>query len=98
MEGRLPFDVVPGGRKRISPVSHRIARVEWRWLKYGDDDGDWDPEKGKEVEGPRQVVEGLLKRVKNRWSLEKVADMEWVRGGIAVEGGLRVEEEERGDE
>ncbi|MCJ1352021.1 MAG: hypothetical protein MMC33_002005 [Icmadophila ericetorum] len=98
MEGRLPFDVVPGGRKRVSPVSHRIARVEWRWVKYGDDDGEWDPEKGREMEGAREVVEGLLKRVKHRWSLEKVAETQWVKGGILVENGLWVEEEVEGDD
>ena len=91
MEGRLPFDPVPGARKQ-SPTSHRIARVEWSWIKYADRDGDWDETKGQALEGARQCVEGLLKRLRNRWDLDKVAETNWVKGAIQVEGGLKIHE------
>lgn len=93
MEGRLPFDAIPGAR-RNSPPKHRIARCEWSWVRYADDDGEWDPVKGKELAGAKEVVEGLLARLRNRWSLEKVQGTEWVSKGIEVEGGLRRIEED----
>lgn len=96
MEGRLPFDPVPGVRKK-SPTSHRIARCEWQWLRYADAEGEWDGGKGRELEGGREVVEGLLARARSRWSLEKVEEREWVRGGVVVEGGLRMEEEDENE-
>ena len=92
IEGRLPFDPIPGARRQ-SPTTHRIARCEWSWVKYADADGEWDTTKGKELEGGRECVEGLLKRAKSRWDLEKVGDLEWVKGGITIEGGLRVVED-----
>lgn len=91
MEGRLPFDPVPGSRRR-SPRGHRIARCEWQWVKYAGDDGEWDAVKGKALEGAREVVEGLIARKRDRWNLEKVLGTEWVSGGIQVEGGIRREE------
>lgn len=97
MEGRLPFDPVPGARRK-SPTSHRIARCEWQWLRYADAEGEWDGGKGAELEGAREVVEGLLARARSRWGLDKVEEREWVRGGVVVEGGLRMEEEDEEDE
>ncbi|MCJ1252960.1 hypothetical protein MMC24_000766 [Lignoscripta atroalba] len=94
MEGRLPFDPVPGSRRRQSPTSHRIARCEWSWVKWADVDGEWDPVKGKELEGARECVEGLLKRVRSRCALEKVEELDWVMQGIQVEGGLKRFEDE----
>ena len=100
MEGRLPFDTLPGARgdpvmlKKRTP--HRIARCEWAWYKYGDEDGEWDSEKGRQLDGARMCVEGLLKRNTRRMALEKVRDMDWVRGGIDVDGGLRFVQEESG--
>ncbi|KAL9029262.1 MAG: hypothetical protein Q9196_002483 [Gyalolechia fulgens] len=93
MEGRLPFDPIPGSRRR-SPTTHRIARCEWSWVKWADNDGEWDPVKGKDLEGARTVVEGLLLRASRRWSLEKVQATEWVSQGLAVEGGLRYAEDD----
>ena len=98
MEGRLPFDPLPEsvvGRRKQSPRSHRIARCEWRWIRWGDDDGEWDVDKGKELEGGRACVEGLLKRARTRMSLEKAQQLEWVRDGILIDEGLKREE---GDE
>ena len=93
MEGRLPFDPIPGARRK-SPTSHRIARCEWQWVRYAEAEGEWDGSKGKELEGAREVVEGLLARARSRWTLEKVQEREWVKGGVQVPGGLKMEEEE----
>lgn len=92
VEGRLPFDVPPGKPER-SRTSHRIARCEWIWSRCGDADGEWDPSRApKGLEGAREVVEGLLRKVRmGRVGLAAVAEGEWVRGGVSVEGGLRVE-------
>lgn len=93
MEGRLPFDPVPGARRK-SPTSHRIARCEWQWVRYADAEGEWDSTKGKELEGAREAVEGLLARARCRWNLEKVQEKEWVKGGVQLQGGLKMEEED----
>ena len=87
MEGRLPFDPIPGS-KRKSPTSHRIARCEWSWIRWAGDDGEWDLKKGEALEGGRATVEGLLARARSRWGLEAVENTEWVRQAILIEGGL----------
>ncbi|OAG04529.1 kinase-like protein [Paraphaeosphaeria sporulosa] len=89
MEGRLPFDSPPGKPVRSRPA-HRIARCDWMWIRFGDDDGEWDAEKGEDWEGARACVEGLLKKVsRGRKSLEDIEKMEWVQNGIQVDGGVR---------
>ncbi|MCJ1323238.1 hypothetical protein MMC15_008592 [Xylographa vitiligo] len=88
MEGRLPFDPIPGARRQ-SPTSHRIARCEWSWVKWADADGKWDSEKGSKLNGARECVDGLLRRARTRWSLDVVDEKEWVRNGISVTGGLK---------
>lgn len=93
MEGRLPFDPIPGSRRR-SPASHRIARCEWQWIKYADAEGEWDAAKGKDFEGAREIVEGLVARARDRWSLEKVQGTAFASGAIAVDGGLRREDDD----
>lgn len=98
MEGRLPFDPLPGARgdpaRNKARTPHRIARCEWQWVKYGDEDGDWDPVKGKVYEDARPIVDGLLKRVSRRTGLEQVREMDWVKNGVDVDGGLRRVEED----
>lgn len=98
MEGRLPFDPLPGARgdpaKLKARTPHRIARCEWAWYRHGDEDGDWDSEKGKEYDGARSIVEGLLKRISRRKGLDEIREMVWVKKGIVVDGGLRRVEEE----
>lgn len=96
LESRLPFDPNPGmseGHKQRSRTSHRIARVDWSWVEYGGEEGDHesDPEKfkAKGLEGAMKVTEGLLRRSRNRWTLEQVLQEEWVAKGIDVDGGLR---------
>ncbi|KAH5576700.1 hypothetical protein HBI24_183420 [Parastagonospora nodorum] len=96
MEGRLPFDSPPGKPARGRPV-HRIARCDWGWVKFGDEDGEWDDVKGKEWAGARECVEGLLKKVsRGRKGLEEIGEMEWVQRGIQVEGGLKSRLEDEG--
>ncbi|OAL72622.1 CAMK protein kinase [Trichophyton violaceum] len=89
MENRLPFDPLPGTRgdpaKLRARTPHRIARREWSWYRYADPDGDWDPVKGRDLEGPRRCVEGLLKRGSKRMHLDEVADMEWIKNAIAAD-------------
>ena len=89
IEGRLPFDPIPGARRQ-SPTTHRIARCEWSWLKYADSDGEWDEQKGSQLAGAKECVEGLLRRTRTRLTLDQIAEMEWVKSGIAVDGGLSI--------
>jgi protein-serine/threonine kinase len=93
MESRLPFDAVPGTRgdpaKLRARTPHRIARCEWSWYRYADSDGEWDPEKGRDLEGARACVESLLKRNTKRKGLDEIASSEWVKDAIDVPGGLK---------
>lgn len=92
IEGRMPFDAPPGKPER-SRNTHRIARCDWIWCRYGDEDGEWDETRGKEFEGGRLCVEGLLKKARmGRKPLKEIAEMEWVQQGIQVEGGLCMRE------
>jgi protein-serine/threonine kinase len=97
MEGRLPFDPLPGTRgdpaKLKARTPHRIARCEWSWYKFAED-GEWDSSKFPSLEGARLCVEGLLKRMTRRKTLDEIAEMEWVKEGIQVPGGLKRLEEE----
>lgn len=98
MEERLPFDQLPSS-KRKSQKSHRIARCEWAWVKWGTEDGEWNSARGAELEGARAIVEGLLVRARSRWSLDKVAESEWVRGGMMLDEPLqRVDEHDADDQ
>ena len=92
MEGRMPFDPVPGSRRKRA-TSHKIATCDWQWVRYADEDGEWDPVKGQGLEGAREVVEGLIARKRDRWGLDKVHNTEWVSGAIQVPGGV-----DRGDD
>lgn len=98
MEGRLPFDALPGVRGDPATLKartpHRIARCEWGWVHYGDEDNEWDPEKGKDLEGAKKCVESLLKRNTRRTPLVEIREWPWVRDGIRIDGGLRWVEEE----
>ncbi|KAI1398277.1 kinase-like protein [Hypoxylon fuscum] len=104
LESRLPFDPPPGAsdaQRMRSRTSHRIARVEWRWIKYQGDDGDHDADEAKfeseGLKGAMEITEGLLKRARSRWPMDKVVEHEWVSGGIQVEGGIKFREEEEGE-
>lgn len=96
MEGRLPFDSPPGRPDR-SKNTHRIARCDWIWCRFGDEEGEWDEVRGKGWEGARGVVEGLLRKVRmGRWEMERVEGAEWVKQGVQVEGGVRRREDDGG--
>jgi protein-serine/threonine kinase len=101
LESRLPFDPTPGmseGHKQRSKTSHRIARVEWRWVQYAGEDGDHEGDVAKFEQaglvGAMEVTEGLLKRARSRWTIGKVASQSWVQEAIMVEGGLKFREED----
>lgn len=105
LEARLPFDPHPGmsdAHRMRSRTSHRIARVEWRWVEYAGDDTDHDGDEAKFEEkglkGAMEIAEGLLKRARSRWTMDKVQAQPWVRDAIAVEGGLKFWEEQVGQE
>jgi len=93
IEGKLPFDPPPPrpGRKTIrSKASHRVARCEWIWSDYGDEDGEWDDKLGAGWEGARDVVDSLLKKVnRGRVTLDMLASQPYVKEAIACEGGLQ---------
>lgn len=104
LEARLPFDPHPGmsdAHRMRSRTSHRVARVEWRWVEYGGDDGDHEANESKFKEDglvdAMRIVEGLLKRARSRWTLEKVASQKWVSDALQVPGGLRFREEDDGE-
>ena len=104
IESRLPFDPTPAmidSHRLRSRTSHRIARVEWQWYKYGGDDGDHDANEAKFIKddllGAMQITEGLLKRARSRFTIDQVAQHEWIRGGIQVEGGLQLRQEDEGE-
>lgn len=98
MEGRLPFDPAPGARGDPATLRartpHRIARCEWQWVRYGDEDGDWDDSKGKDLKEACVCVDDLLKRVTRRKPLADIRERPWVRDGIRVDGGLHWVDEE----
>ncbi|TDZ31859.1 Serine/threonine-protein kinase PRR1 [Colletotrichum spinosum] len=103
LEARLPFDPYPNtmdGHRMRSRTTHRIARVEWCWIEYAGEDGDHEGDEAKFKErsllGAMEITEGLLQRARSRWTLDKVAENEWVKGAIQVEGGLRFRDEIEG--
>lgn len=105
IESRLPFDPPPGAndyQRMRSRTSHRIARVEWSWVKYVGDDGDHDANEAlfekDGLKGAMEITEGLLRRARSRWPMGQVMEHEWVREAIRVDGGLKFPEEEDGQE
>lgn len=105
LEARLPFDPHPGmsdAHRMRSRTSHRIARVEWRWVEYAGDDGDHEADETKFGNsgflGAMRIVEGLLRRARSRWTLDKVAAEPWIAEALRVEGGIRFREEDAGEE
>lgn len=105
LESRLPFDPNPGmpeGPKQRSRTCHRIARVEWRWYKWGGEDTDYEGDVGKfEAEGLRgalEATENLLRKARSRWTVERLTREPWVADAIQVPGGIRFREEEKAEE
>jgi protein-serine/threonine kinase len=100
LENRLPFDPHPGmtaAQQLRSRTSHRIARVEWVWVEYAGDEGDHEGDPAKfqtrGLEGAMVVTEGLLRRTRNRWTMDALAEYPWVKGAVP-EGGVAFREEE----
>ena len=102
MEGRLPFDTPPGRPER-SRNTHRIARCDWIWCRFGDEDGEWDQSAADKMrgadgvgwEGAREVVEALLKKVRmGRKGLDVIENLEWVKEGVKVPGGIKRREDD----
>ncbi|OKL63474.1 hypothetical protein UA08_01799 [Talaromyces atroroseus] len=93
MENRLPFDALPGTRgdpaKLRARTPHRIARCEWSWYRYTDEEEEWDPVKGKGLEGARECVEGLLKRHSRRKSLDEISQLAYVKEALDLDGELK---------
>lgn len=93
MENRLPFDALPGTRgdpaKLRARTPHRIARCEWSWYRYADEDEEWDPVKGAGLECARDCVEGLLKRHSRRKSLDQIAKHPYVSEALELDGELK---------
>ncbi|EPS31702.1 hypothetical protein PDE_06659 [Penicillium oxalicum 114-2] len=93
MENRLPFDVLPGTRgdpaKHRARTPHRIARCEWSWYRFANDDEEWDADKGAALDGAQHCVEGLLKRNTRRKTLDEIAAIPWLRDAIDVPAGLK---------
>ncbi|RPB22271.1 kinase-like protein [Terfezia boudieri ATCC MYA-4762] len=82
LEGRLPFDPLPGaGNKMRSRTAHRIARCEWKWLNLNEEEATYDVE----LQGGKEIVNGLLKRANKRVGLDKVEEDTWVKEAIQVE-------------
>ncbi|PGG96823.1 CAMK protein kinase [Blastomyces parvus] len=92
MESRLPFDPLPGAKgdpaKLRARTPHRIARCEWSWYRFANEDGEWDAVKGEGRQCARACVEGLLRRSTKRMSLDEIAKMPWVQEAIDVPEGL----------
>lgn len=96
LESRLPFDPNPGmsdAHRMRSRTSHRIARVEWRWIRFAGSDGDHEGDSAlfrtRGLEGAMEITEGLLKRARSRWTLNRVAETAWVCGAMTLDGGLQ---------
>ncbi|KAK0099818.1 hypothetical protein ONS95_008572 [Cadophora gregata] len=54
-------------------------------IRYVNRKGDLEKFKERGLLGAMTVTEGLLKRARGRWTMAKVAEEEWVRGGIEIE-------------
>ncbi|QUC21693.1 uncharacterized protein UV8b_05936 [Ustilaginoidea virens] len=105
LERRLPFDPHPGmgdAHRMRSRTSHRIARVEWRWVEYAGEDGEHEASEAKFRErgllGAMEITEGLLKRARSRWGIDKAAGRPWVSDAIRVDGGIKFRDEDEGEE
>ncbi|KAH3672973.1 hypothetical protein WICPIJ_009945 [Wickerhamomyces pijperi] len=105
MENRLPFDLPPNRSARSGRqvrATHRIARIEWCWVRFADDEQgvtwqseDWD--------GAKRIVEGLLVKRDKRWTSAQVCQTEYVRGvfnndvflgendGLRIVDGINIE-------
>lgn len=105
IESRLPFDPPPNAAayiKQRSKASHRICRVEWKWIKFNGEEGEHEANPAEFEKagllGAMRCTEALLKKARYRVPLDKLAEDPWVKEGICVEGGIRFREEHIPDE
>lgn len=78
MESRLPFDPPPTKSIRArSRVAHRIARIEWAWAIF-DDDNKGETWRGKDWDEAKWIVENLLVRREKRITTKQVCETKWV--------------------
>ncbi|KAK9479721.1 kinase-like domain-containing protein [Lipomyces japonicus] len=100
MEGRFPFDAVStsdvgsvgvgNGRKSNAKnrVKHRIARVEWSWVKFrtatenNSTEGEGDDELQKPWLGAKTIVENCIRRHDSRWSVQHIWEESWVQEAL----------------
>jgi protein-serine/threonine kinase len=80
IENRLPFDPPHGvtGARARGRTAHRIARVEWSWIKLKGDvayDSQWD--------GAKEIVEGCLQKRNKRLLATQIVELPWVSGAMA---------------
>jgi len=79
MEGRLPFDPPPNKSIRArSRVAHRIARIEWCWNEFSEENKGitWNED---DWAGAKFIVENLLVRREKRISAAEVCAHPWVK-------------------
>ena len=72
LEDRLPFDPLPTqSSRRTKSTIHRIARCEWKWLKYAEQAND-----------AKLIVEHTLVRKSERWNMNQVCSTEYIKALI----------------
>lgn len=72
LEDRLPFDPPPNAnqRQKNRPVSHRIARFEWRWHKLTED---------KYLDNCKDIVKNTLTRKNQRWNINDIYNTNFIQ-------------------
>ncbi|KAF5101907.1 hypothetical protein D0Z00_000562 [Geotrichum galactomycetum] len=77
MEGRLPFDPPAhlSNKRGRGRIAHRIARVEWSWINFRDDESD-------EWKGGKRIVEGCLQRRDVRLLVKDIVHNDWIKAEV----------------
>ncbi|CCF57958.1 hypothetical protein KAFR_0D03100 [Kazachstania africana CBS 2517] len=70
LEDRLPFDPPPNSnlRQRNRPISHRIARFEWRWFKFANSNSS-----------AKDIVTNTLTRKNQRWDINSIYQSSFIK-------------------
>jgi protein-serine/threonine kinase len=77
MEGRLPFDPPAhlSNKRGRGRIAHRIARVEWAWINFRDDESE-------EWKGGKRLVEGCLQRRDVRLLVKDIVQDDWIKAQV----------------
>ncbi|KAF5095030.1 hypothetical protein DV451_004827 [Geotrichum candidum] len=77
MEGRLPFDPPAhlSNKRGRGRIAHRIARVEWSWINFRDDESE-------EWKGGKRLVEGCLQRRDVRLLVKDIVHDDWIKAQV----------------